>query len=95
MKINMTDPIPTTEVAGLTQAAAEAALRSAGLALGTVTKAENQLVPAGRVSSTNPRADTLVNQASKVDLEISTTRADWTQQAIPIAFIVLGMFCLD
>jgi beta-lactam-binding protein with PASTA domain len=76
--------VTVPNVVGLTQAAAEAALRSAGLALGTVTTVQSPVVPAGGVSSSNPRAGDLVNQASKVDLEVSIgQRAHWWQPILP------------
>jgi hypothetical protein len=67
------------------------------LALGKVTTTQSQVVPAGGVSSTSPRAGYLVDQGSRVDLEVSVgQRFDWSQY-IPggvfavITLIVLGL----
>jgi hypothetical protein len=64
--------VAVPDVTGLTRAAAEAALMGQGLALGAVKGGESQIVSAGGVIGTNPPAGRLVNQASRIDLEVST-----------------------
>jgi hypothetical protein len=62
--------VPT--LTGLTQSAAEEALRNVGLVVGNVTRAPNGNVPSGSVSGTNPTATTNVSSGSAVDLQISS-----------------------
>ena len=81
--------VPT--VVGLTQPAAEAMLRSAGLVVGKVQTKRSNLVPAGGVSSANPVAGSSVSQGSPVDLEVSTgPRTAW----MTIIFSFLGLVLL-
>ncbi len=63
-------------VVGLTQAAAIAAITSAGLAVGTVTQASSATVPAGSVISQNPAAGTSVPPGTTVNLVVSTGPAN-------------------
>jgi hypothetical protein len=60
------------DVVGQSQSDAEATLRGAGLAVGTVTKAANPTVPNDHVSATLPAAGTAVDMASRVDLNVSS-----------------------
>lgn len=62
--------VPT--VVGLTQASAEAAITSAGLALGTVTTTNSDTVPAGNVISQTPTGGTQVTEGANVDLVVSS-----------------------
>src|SRR5438128_2748229 len=64
--------IAVPDVTGFTQTAAETALRSTGLVLGTVTTAQSSVVPSGGVISTSPSAGQVVSNASAVNLVIST-----------------------
>ena len=59
-------------VVGLTQAAAEAAITSSGLTVGTVTTANSTTVPAGTVISQSPAAGTNVAPATAVTLVVSS-----------------------
>lgn len=63
--------ITVPNVTGLSQAAAEAALRKAGLKPGAVTDTGSSTVPAGEVVSTNPPADTSWPQNKPVGLTVS------------------------
>jgi len=67
---------PTTvtvpNLTGLTQVNAMAALVTKLLAVGTLTNASSQTVPAGCVISQNPAAGTKVQSGTKVDMVIST-----------------------
>jgi hypothetical protein len=83
----------------LTQAAAEAALTNAGLALGTVTTAQSSIVPSGGVISTSPPAGDLASRASKVSLEISFGQRIGFWQSVwqnlpAIVFTAIGLFVL-
>ena len=64
--------VATPNVVGQTQAAATAAITSAGLTLGTVTTASSTTVPSGSVISQNPAAGTQVATGSAVALVVST-----------------------
>ena len=64
-------PVAVPNVVGLTQAAAEAALTGAGLAVGAVTDAFSLTVPAGQVISQNPAAGVEVAPGTSVDLVVS------------------------
>jgi PASTA domain/Putative Ig domain len=68
----MAGPIGVPDLVGLTQSAAEAKLRDAGLVVGIVTKVGNATVPTGSVSNAKPTVGTPVSSGSTVDLEIST-----------------------
>lgn len=59
------------DVAGLSQASAEAAVAAAGLITGTVTERSSATVPAGDVISQDPVAGTTVDEGSSVDLVVS------------------------
>ena len=72
--------IAVPAVAGLTETAAENALTSAGLTVGTVTKADSSTIPVGGVISANPNAGTQVNPGSAVNLQISSGPASNSQQ---------------
>jgi serine/threonine-protein kinase len=63
--------ITVPQVTGMTQAAAEAALRKAGLTPGAVTTVGSATVPAGEVISTNPVAETTWPQNKPVTLTVS------------------------
>ena len=80
----MTDPetISVPELASLTQAAAEAKLKSAGLVVGTVTKVGSATIPTGSVSSAHPAAGTLVSTGSAVNLEVSSGPAQVTVPSV-------------
>jgi beta-lactam-binding protein with PASTA domain len=68
--------LPTTvavpNVVNTTQAAATAALTSAGLALGMVTTSSSATVPSGSLISQNPAAGTQVATGSSVSLVVSS-----------------------
>ncbi len=59
------------DVVGMTQSAAEAAITSAGLTVGTVTEQYSDTVPAGQVISQNPAAGASVAPNSAVALVVS------------------------
>jgi hypothetical protein len=63
--------VTVPDVVSLSQAAAEAAIVSAGLTVGTVTTANSDTVPAGDVINQNPPAGTFVVPGSPVDLLVS------------------------
>jgi eukaryotic-like serine/threonine-protein kinase len=63
--------ISVPQVTGLSQAAAEAALRKAGLTPGAVTQTASSTIGAGVVISTNPGAGTSWPQNKKVGLTVS------------------------
>ncbi len=63
--------VPTPNVIGLAQAAAEAKIVSGELTVGIVTTIHHQSVPSGSVISQNPTAGTMVEQGRTVDLVIS------------------------
>ena len=56
--------VAVPNVVGETQAAATAAITSAGLVLGTVTTQSSSTVPSGSVISQSPAAGTQVNAGS-------------------------------
>ncbi len=64
--------VAVPNVVGLTQAAATAAITSAGLAQGTVSTAYSNVVPSGSVTDSNPAAGTQVIPGSTVRLLVST-----------------------
>ena len=64
--------VAVPNVVGLTQAAAAAAITSAGLAPGTVSSAYSSVVPSGSVTDSNPAAGTQVIPGSTVRLLVST-----------------------
>lgn len=63
--------VAVPNVVGLTRAAAEQTLTSAGLVVGTVATASSRLVPPGNISAASPAPGTQVNSGSAVDLEVS------------------------
>jgi beta-lactam-binding protein with PASTA domain len=63
-------------VVGQTQGAAESAITSVGLVVGTVTQQNDNSVPAGNVISQSPTAGTLVSAGSAVNLVVSLGPAD-------------------
>ena len=65
-------PVTVPNVIGLTQAAAQTALTTAGLTVGTVITSPSATVPAGQVSSQEPSAGTGVPSGSAVNLVISS-----------------------
>ncbi|HOD49906.1 MAG TPA: PKD domain-containing protein [Candidatus Hydrogenedentes bacterium] len=64
-------PVQVPSVEGLPQAAAESAIRAAGLVVGAVTQAHSRTVPLGSVISQDPAAGTLVRPGSAVALVVS------------------------
>jgi hypothetical protein len=66
------------DAVGLTQAAAESAITTAGLTVGTVTLQSSATVPAGNVISQNPLAGVLVSPGTAVNLVVSTGPATVT-----------------
>ena len=64
--------VTVPNVAGMTQAAATAALTGAGLAAGAVTQQTSATVPAGSVISQNPAAGTQADAGSAVALVVSS-----------------------
>jgi hypothetical protein len=79
--------IAVPNLVGLSQSAAEAALKGAGLAIGVVTK-----VTSDSVSGAHPAAGTLVSPGSAVELEVS--RPSWTQYIVSFIFGALGLAIL-
>ncbi|MGD1107272.1 MAG: PASTA domain-containing protein, partial [Terracidiphilus sp.] len=67
--------VAVPNVVGLTQAAATAAITGAGLTLGTVSTASNNVVPTGSVAASNPAAGAQVSVGSAVRLLVSTGQA--------------------
>lgn len=62
-------------VVGQSQAAAEAAIKAAGCAVGKVQKKKSSTVPAGNVISSSPKAGTSHKGGAKVKLTVSTGSA--------------------
>jgi len=67
-----TGPVSVPNVVNLSQSAASAALKAAGLAVGTVTQQSSATVAAGNVSSQNPVAGVGVTAGTAVNLVVST-----------------------
>jgi len=65
------EPVSVPNVVGLTQAAAESAVVSAGLVVGTVETAYSSSVPEGSVISQTPLSGTQVDSGTAVNLVIS------------------------
>jgi serine/threonine-protein kinase len=63
--------INVPQVTGLSQSAAEAALKNAGLTIGTVTTTASATIPAGEVISTTPVAETPWPQPKPVTIAVS------------------------
>ena len=80
------EPVRVPKVVGLSQAEAESAIAAAGLAVGTVTEAYSDTVPAGAVISQFPGADTHAAPGSAVALVVSRGR-DPEPGATPISSI--------
>ena len=59
-------------VVGLSQAAAEASIVSAGLVVGTISTQPSDTVPVGDVISQSPAAESAVDFGSAVDLVVSS-----------------------
>ncbi|WP_455366909.1 PASTA domain-containing protein, partial [Kaarinaea lacus] len=64
--------ITVPNVEGLSQAAAESAITSAGLTVGTITTANSSTVAAGNVISQTPAGGTSISEGSSVDLVVSS-----------------------
>jgi probable HAF family extracellular repeat protein len=64
--------IPIPNVVGMTQSAAETAITSAGLAVGSVVMQGSSSVPAGEVISQNPIPCALVSAGTAIALTVST-----------------------
>ena len=67
-----TGSVTVPNVVNLSQSAASAALKAAGLAVGTVTQQSSATVAAGNVSSQNPVAGVGVTAGTAVNLVVST-----------------------
>ncbi|MGH8549812.1 MAG: PASTA domain-containing protein [Methylococcales bacterium] len=65
-------PVSVPDVVGQTQAAAQTAITSAGLTVGTVTQQASNTVPSGSVIRQNPAAGTSVAAGSAVNLVVSS-----------------------
>lgn len=63
--------VTVPNVAGMTQAQAEAAIASVGLGVGTITMANSSTVPVGAVISQSPAAGTTVLNTTLVNLSVS------------------------
>jgi hypothetical protein len=72
LTVSQPTTIPVPAVVGLTQAAAESAIVSAGLAVGTITTQSSSTVPAGSVISQSPSSGTQVPLGSSVALTVSS-----------------------
>lgn len=87
--------VAVPDVVGLTRSAAEAILKSAGLAVGAVKTHESNSVPAGGISDTHPDAGTLVSSGSAVQLDLSSgPKPNWTQYIFPGLLVLLGLIVL-
>lgn len=64
-------PVTVPDVVGMTQSAAEIAITSAGLAVGTVTGQFSEIVPSGQIITQNPAADESVLPGTAIDLVAS------------------------
>ena len=83
-------------VVGLTQSAAQSAITTAGLTVGTVTTATSATVPIGRVISQTPASGTSVTAGSKVNIVVSLGAAvpnvvGLTQAAAQAAITAAGL----
>jgi len=65
------EQVAVPDVVGMAQAAAETAITTAGLIVGTVTEEYSDTVPSGDVISQNPVANTVVDKGSAVNLVVS------------------------
>ena len=63
--------VSVPDVVGMTQAAAESAITLAGLTVGTVTRANSDTMPEGRVISQDPTGGSRVAGGTRVNLVIS------------------------
>lgn len=66
------EPVDVPDVVGLTQAAAETAITDANLAVGAVTEAYHETLPAGYVISQDPAFGSSVLPGTAVDLVVSS-----------------------
>lgn len=83
--------ITTPNVVGQTQAAAQAAITSAGLTVGTITSQSSASVPSGSVISQNPAAGANVAPGTAINLVVSTGPApDTTPPTVPGNLTVTG-----
>ena len=64
--------VAVPDLAGLSQSQAEAAIRAAGLAVGTVTSQTSSTVPAGEVVSQAPSPGTKVDKGTSVSIVVSS-----------------------
>ncbi|HPU97929.1 MAG TPA: PASTA domain-containing protein, partial [Candidatus Hydrogenedentes bacterium] len=65
-------PVAVPDVTGMMQSEAEQSIVSAGLAVGEVTQACSDTVPAGNVASQSPEGGAMVQPGTAVDLVVST-----------------------
>jgi len=83
------------DVVGLTRLTAQAALRGAGLTVGSVRTTHSDYIPADGVSSTDPEVNALVDPESKVNLVLSSgPKPNWLQYIPTGLFAVLGFVIL-
>ena len=75
--------VKVPNVVNYTQADAESQLRKSNLAVGEIKPEPSNDIPAGRVISTNPRADVLVERGSKVDLVVSSGTNEPEEASVP------------
>ena len=75
--------VTVPNLVSLTQADAEKALHAAGLEPGTITQQASDTVPAGQVISQDPAALTTVNAGTKVNLVISSGKAQPKDVKVP------------
>ena len=68
---NPDDVATVPNTVGMTQAAAETAIKGAGLSVGSVTREYSDSVPQGEVMRQNPGAGMRVQEGSRVDLWVS------------------------
>jgi RHS repeat-associated protein len=69
--VEVASPVTVPDVVGQPQAAAEATIQSANLAVGAITTRNSPTVPVGSVLSQNPSAGTLAAPGSAVNLIVS------------------------
>lgn len=82
--------VAVPNVVGETQAAATAAITTAGLALGTVTTQSSSTVPSGSVISESPAARTQVDAGSAVNLVVSSGPVPLSAANLNLIFLVSG-----
>jgi beta-lactam-binding protein with PASTA domain len=87
--------VAVPNVVGLTVPAAEAILKSAGLAVGSVKTQHSNSVPDGGISSINPDAGTMVSPGSAIQLDLSNgPEPNWTQYIPTGLLALLGIIIL-